>query len=250
MASPTSELTIVIPAYDESRRIEARLREIDAYVASERWAADVLVVDDGSTDDTAGVVERLARDLAVPVAVVRSQPNQGKGYAVRTGVLRAEGRLVLVTDADLSTPMTELSKLAPAARDGVPVVIGSRHMEGSAVEVHQPRLREAMGEVFTTLTSLLVVRVSDVTCGFKVFTREAARDIFSRVTLSDWSYDAEALFLARRLGYEIREVPVRWRDAPGTKVRRTRDAVASLVGLGRILVNAATGRYDRAPAER
>ncbi|MGH7894833.1 MAG: dolichyl-phosphate beta-glucosyltransferase [Candidatus Binatia bacterium] len=244
MPPPSSDLTIVIPAYDESRRIGARLREIDRYVADEHWAADVVVVDDGSTDGTALVVEQLARELTVPITVVGSRPNRGKGHAVRTGVLRATGRLVLVTDADLSTPMAELAGLLPAVRAGVPVVIGSRRVPGAAVEVHQPRLREAMGEVFATMTRLLVVRVADVTCGFKVFTRDAAHTIFSRVTLDDWSYDAEALFLARRYGFEIREVPVRWRDAPGTKVRRTRDAVTSFLGLARILVNAARGRYE------
>jgi len=243
MSPPSSDLTIVIPAYDESQRIAARLREIDRYVAHERWAADVVVVDDGSTDDTALVVEQLARELAVPITVVGLRPNRGKGYAVRTGVLRATGGLVLVTDADLSTPMSELGKLLPAVRAGVPVVIGSRRLPGAAVEVHQPRLREAMGKIFTTITRLLVVRVSDVTCGFKLFTRDAAHAIFSRVTLDDWSYDAEVLFLARRYGFEIREVAVRWRDAPGTKVRRARDAVTSFVGLARILANAARGRY-------
>src|SRR5262249_5286890 len=111
------------------------------------------------------------------------------------------------------------------------------------IEEHQPALREAMGRVFTWLTRLLVVDVSDVTCGFKLFRREAARAVFSRATLDDWSFDAEALFLTRRLGYELVEVPVRWRDSAGTKVRRGRDAVQSAVGLARIVLNDIRGRY-------
>jgi glycosyltransferase involved in cell wall biosynthesis len=238
------DLTIVVPAYNEAGRIGARLREIDACVAHDGRRADVIVVDDGSTDDTVALVERVARELAVPVAVIASRPNRGKGHAVRTGVLAARGRYVLVTDADLSTPMSELGKLMPVADAGVPVVIGSRRLPGAQLEVRQPWLREAMGEVFRAITRRLVVQVSDVTCGFKLFARDAAHALFARVTLEDWSYDAEVLFLARRNGLEIREVPVVWRDAAGTKVRRGSAAVAALVGLLTIRLNALRGRYD------
>ena len=175
--------------------------------------------------------------------VIRSERNRGKGNAVKVGMTNARGRAVLMTDADLSTPIEELDKLLPHLRDGTEVVIGSRKMAGAVIEVRQPLLREMMGRVFTQLTRLFVVRVSDVTCGFKLFSRQAAHDVFSRVTLDDWSFDAEALFVARRLGYGIREVPVLWRDAAGTKVHRGRDAVRAAVGLLRIIANSARGRY-------
>jgi dolichyl-phosphate beta-glucosyltransferase len=128
------------------------------------------------------------------------------------------------------------------------VVIGSRRVAQAVLEVRQPWLRESMGRIFTRLTQLLVVDVSDATCGFKLFTRPAAREIFSRCTLGDWSFDAEALFLARRLGFGIRELPVRWRDAEGTKVRRGRDAWRAALGLARIRWNAARGRYGERAA--
>ena len=244
-------LSIVIPAYNEATRLPGPLRQIDAYLRARQRAGEIVVVDDGSTDGTVAVVEAVARELGAPVRVIVSTPNRGKGHAVKLGMLAARGRAVAMTDADLSTPIEELDVLLARVEAGVPVVIGSRKMPGAVIEVRQPLLRETMGRVFTLLTRLFVVRVSDVTCGMKVFSAKAAQAVFSRLTLDDWSFDAEALFLARRLGFPIAEVPVRWRDATGTKVRRGRDAVRSALGLARILLNAASGRYalpDRASA--
>jgi dolichyl-phosphate beta-glucosyltransferase len=241
-------LSVVIPAYNEAARIGEPLRRIDRHLRARGLPGELVVVDDGSSDGTAEVVRRVTAELGTPVQVLRSERNRGKGHAVKVGMTSARGRAVLMTDADLSTPIEELDKLLPHLRDGVQVVIGSRKMAGARIEVHQPWLREMMGGVFTQLTRLLVVRVSDVTCGFKLFTREAAGDIFSRVTLEDWSFDAEALFLARRLGFRVREVPVVWRDAAGTKVRRGRDAIRAALGLLRILANSVTGRYTRGGA--
>jgi dolichyl-phosphate beta-glucosyltransferase len=237
------DLSVVVPAYNEARRIVEPLRRIDGYLRGRGIAAELVVVDDGSSDGTADVVRALATELSAPVRVIGTTPNRGKGHAVKVGMTHAGGRAVLMTDADLSTPIEEVDGFLAALNDGAQVVIGSRKVAGAVIEVHQPLLREAMGRVFTALTRLLVVRVSDVTCGFKLFTRAAAIDIFSRVTLDDWSFDAEALYLARRLGYRIHEIPVRWRDAEGTKVRRGRDALRAAVGLARILLNALGGRY-------
>ena len=237
------DLTVVIPAYNESARISAPLRRVSDHLAAHHPASEILVVDDGSTDGTPGVVEALAAALACPVRVIGSGANRGKGHAVRQGMLAAAGTLVLMTDADLSTPIDQLERLLVAIRAGADVVIGSRKMAGAVIEERQPKLREAMGRVFTFLTAIFVVDVSDVTCGFKVFRREAALAVFSRATLDDWSFDAEALFLTRRLGFRLVEVPVRWRDTAGTKVRRGRDAVQSAIGLARILWNQARGRY-------
>jgi glycosyltransferase involved in cell wall biosynthesis len=237
------DLTVVIPAYNEAKRIAAPLRRLAAHLATHHPSSELVVADDGSTDDTIAVVERLATELGLPTHVLPNAQNRGKGHAVRRGMLAARGTLVLMTDADLSTPIDELERLIAAIHAGADVAIGSRKMAGAVIEERQPWLREAMGRVFTSLTRLLVVDVSDVTCGFKVFTREAAQAVFSRATLDDWSFDAEALFLTRYLGLTLVEVPVRWRDAAGTKVRRGRDAVQSAVGLVRIVWNRARGRY-------
>jgi dolichyl-phosphate beta-glucosyltransferase len=237
------DVTVVVPAYNEAGRIAAPLRTLAAYLRAHHPSSEIVVADDGSTDGTGALVEGLAAELAVPVRVLAAGQNHGKGHAVRRGMTVARGDLVLMTDADLSTPIDELARLVAAIHAGADVAIGSRKMAGATIEVRQPALREAMGRVFTWLTRLLVVDVSDVTCGFKLFRRDAARAIFSRAVLDDWSFDAEALFLARRLGFVLVEVPVRWRDVAGTKVRRGRDAIESALGLGRILVNHARGRY-------
>jgi dolichyl-phosphate beta-glucosyltransferase len=237
------DLSVVIPAYNEATRIVEPLHRIARHLRTHALPSEIVVVDDGSRDGTPDVVRRVAAELPLPVRVITSDRNRGKGHAVKVGMTSARGRAVLMTDADLSTPIEELEKLFPHLRDGTEVVIGSRKMAGAVIEVHQPFLREWMGWVFTQLTRLFVIRVSDVTCGFKLFTHEAASQIFSRVTLDDWSFDAEALYLARRLGYAIREVPVLWRDSAGTKVHRGRDAVRAAMGLVCILTNAALGRY-------
>jgi glycosyltransferase involved in cell wall biosynthesis len=233
----------VIPAYNEAGRIMEPFRRLGAHLRARYPASEIVVADDGSTDGTAAVVERLGREVGLPVRVLAGATNRGKGHAVRRGMLAAHGLLVLMTDADLSTPIDELERLHTAIRNGADVAIGSRKMAGAMIEERQPPLREAMGRVFTWLTRLLVVDVSDVTCGFKLFRRDAARAVFSRALLDDWSFDAEALFLTRRLGLVLVEVPVRWRDVAGTKVRRGRDALRAAVGLARILANRAQGRY-------
>jgi dolichyl-phosphate beta-glucosyltransferase len=237
------ELSVVIPAYNEAARIADPLRRVGAYLHAHHPRSELVLADDGSTDGTAGVVETLSRELGVPVRVLPNDTNRGKGHAVRRGMLAARGALVLMTDADLSTPIDELARLSAAIEAGADVAIGSRKMAGAHIEQRQPALREAMGRVFTMLTRVFVVNVSDVTCGFKLFRRDAAHAVFARVTLDDWSFDAEALYLTRRLGFRLVEVPVRWRDAAGTKVRRGRDAVQSAIGLARIVMNRARGRY-------
>lgn len=249
MSEPS--LTVVIPAHNEAARIAGPLRAVDAYLRETHPQSDVVVVDDGSTDATRQVVADVAATMATPLTLLGSTPNRGKGFAVRVGMLHARGARVLMTDADLSTPIAELAKLCAAMDAGAAVAIGSRKMPGAEIAVHQPWLRESMGRVFTALVRAFVVEVSDVTCGFKLFSHDAAQAIFSRVTLDDWSFDAEALHIARRLRLPLVEVPVVWRDVEGTKVRRGRDALMSAVGIAKIVRNRLAGRYASAPsAER
>lgn len=238
-------LSIVIPAYNEAARLPPTLARIVAWTRARDFACEIVVVDDGSRDGTAELAE--AALAGVEHRVLRHESNRGKGAGLATGMTAARGEFVLMTDADLSTPIDELARLVAAIDAGADVAIGSRKMAGAVIEEHQPWLRESMGRVFTALTRLLVVDVSDVTCGFKLFRRDAAEAVFSRATLDDWSFDAEALFLTRRLGFTLVEVPVRWRDAAGTKVSRGRDALRSAIGLARIVWNRMRGRYP-APA--
>ncbi len=212
------DLTIVIPAYNEEERLPASLGAVSAYLAARPSAprVEVLVVDDGSSDATASRAEDAGRRHGLDVRVLRLPQNRGKGFAVRTGCLEAAGRLILVSDADFSTPIYEWEKLASA---NAPVAIGSRALDESLVKEHQSIGRRAMGKLFNRIVRLLVVPgIRDTQCGFKLFTREAARAIFSRARVDRFAFDVEALALARGLGYPIAEVPVLWFNSPDSRV--------------------------------
>ena len=212
------DLTIVIPAYNEEARLPASLGAIAAYLSAKASAprVEVLVVDDGSSDATGPRAEEAARRHALPLRLLRLAENRGKGAAVRAGCLEAAGALVLVSDADFSTPVYEWEKLAAA---GAPVAIGSRALDEALVKEKQPFFRQAMGKLFNRLVRLVAVPgIHDTQCGFKLFTREAAHEIFSRAKVDRFAYDVEALLLARQLGYAIAEVPVLWFNSADSRV--------------------------------
>jgi dolichyl-phosphate beta-glucosyltransferase len=212
------DLTIVIPAFNEETRLPASLGAISAYLAARPSAprAEVLVVDDGSSDATAARAEEAGRRHGLSLRVLQLPKNRGKGFAVRAGCLEAAGTRVLVTDADLSTPIYEWEKLAAA---GTPVAIGSRALDESLVKEEQPLYRKLMGKLFNRLVRfLLVPGIRDTQCGFKLFSKEAAREIFAHAKVDRFAYDVEALLLARRLGYVIAEVPVLWFNSKDSRV--------------------------------
>ena len=216
MTSPA--LSFVVPAFNEEKRLPVSLARIAEWLGSRTppVPAEVLVVDDGSSDRTAAVAEKTASGLGLSFRVIRLPENRGKGAAVRAGVLEARGEHVLVTDADLSTPIEEVDKLLAA---GAPVAIGSRGVDTTLVKQRQPLFRVASGKVFNLLVRVLAVSgIRDTQCGFKLFRRDAAREVFSRATVDRFAFDVEALLLARRLGYPIAEVPVLWFNSPDTRV--------------------------------
>lgn len=239
----TPRLSVVVPMYNEASRMRKSLPKLLAYLAAQPYSYEVIAVDDGSADGTAALAEELL--AGVPEhRVIPTTPNRGKGHALRVGMPAARGEFVLFTDADLSTPPDEMEKFWPWCEQGYDVVIGSRKMAGAVLLRRQPWWRERLGKIFTWLSDRLATRnISDVTCGFKVFSRQAAHDLFRRGRLDDFSFDAEILFLAQRRGYRIKEVPVTWHDESGTTVRIARDAVRAIRGLLRIRANAASGRY-------
>jgi dolichyl-phosphate beta-glucosyltransferase len=208
-------LSVVIPAYNEARRLGATLGKVRAHLAARGTSHEILVVDDGSTDGTSGVA--LAEGGAV--RVLRHEPNRGKGCAVRRGMLDATGERRLMTDADLSTPIEELAKLEAALDGGFDVAIGSRAVEGARIEVRQPAYREAMGRLFNRLVrALLLPGLADTQCGFKLFTAAAAERSFGACRLDGFSFDVEALYVARRRGLRVAEVPVVWRNDAASRV--------------------------------
>ncbi len=236
-------LSIVIPMYNEATRMSSSLPQLKSYFAGQNYEYEYVIVDDGSTDQTA----KMARDLFADekhVRVLEERPNRGKGHAVKVGMLAANAPVVLFCDADLSTPPAEIEKFWPWFDKGFDVVIGSRKMPGANITRHQPAWRENLGKVFTLLTNLIATKnISDVTCGFKCFKRQAAQQLFSRSVIDDWSFDAEVLFIAQQRKLKIKEVPVTWQDQAGTKVRLVQDAFRSLVGLAKIRLNSAQGKY-------
>jgi dolichyl-phosphate beta-glucosyltransferase len=240
-------LSVVIPAYNEAGRIGPSLEKAVSVLKRLAPSHEILIVDDGSRDRTVEVAREAAREADQFRALV-NEVNLGKGGAVRRGMLEAAGDWVLFCDADESTPMATLESFLPHTATQA-VIIGTRKNREARVARHQPWLRESMGKGFTLLARMLAgVYVTDFTCGFKLFRRDAAQAIFSRQTLSDWSFDAEILFLARHLGYAIHEIPVIWTNDEDTRVRLLKDTLDSARGLLKIAANRARGVYG--PAER
>ncbi|MBK9170307.1 MAG: glycosyltransferase family 2 protein [Bryobacterales bacterium] len=235
-------LSIVIPAYNEESRLPDTLSAIAAYLAASDFdPVEILVVDDGSSDGTARAADEAAR-RDPRIRVLRNPGNRGKGYSVRHGMLEARHDWVLFTDADLSAPIAELGKLREATA-GAEIIIGSRGLDRSLIGVHQSPFREAAGRFFN-----LVMRATtglpfrDTQCGFKLFRRDAAQAVFSRLRLERFGFDVEALFVARRLGFRVAEVPVRWNHVEGSKV----SMLAGLDGfldILRVRRNQWLGRY-------
>ena len=213
-------LSIVIPAYNEESRLPKTFDRILEWLDEQRFKfREVIVVDDGSQDATAGVVEEYSKPPS-PIRLLRNPGNKGKGYAVRHGVLDAEGEWILYTDADLSTPIEELQKLeAAAAQQNAVIAIGSRAVDRSLVSVHQSPLREYSGRFFNVVMRTLTgLPFHDTQCGFKLYRADAAKNVFSRQEQDGFSFDVEDLVIAKKLGLRAVEVPVRWANVEGTKV--------------------------------
>lgn len=246
MASP--HLSIVIPAYNEAARIEQTLERVLQCVRERRWDAEVLVVDDGSTDDTAAIVRRYMQN-SPELLLLQNPGNRGKGYSVRNGLLQAAGEVVMFTDADLSAPMEEADRLLSAIHDGADVAIGSRWLDRSRQTLHQPLYRRFFGRCFNALTrAIMGLPYADTQCGFKAFRHKAAQVIFRLQRVERWGFDPEILFIARKLGFTIAEVPVSWGHDERSKISYLRDGSRMLQDMATIRSNSMLGRYDAAIA--
>ena len=239
------QYTIVIPAYNESARIGHALDEVLRTIDDRRWDAEVLVVNDGSTDDTAAIIESYAaRDRRV--RLLNNMGNRGKGYSVRNGLLHGAGNIVMFTDADLSAPMEEAERLFDAIRNGADVAIGSRWLERSRQTIHQPLYRQIFGRCFNLVTRMVMrLPFADTQCGFKAFRRSAAQTIFQLQRIERWGFDPEILFIALKRGYAIREVPVTWGHDERTRMSYLKDGIKMLEELLYVRWNSLIGIYDR-----
>jgi dolichyl-phosphate beta-glucosyltransferase len=227
-------LSIVIPAYNEEKRIGLSLEKVLGYLKTKPFASELIVVDDGSWDRTAEIAGG-ALEGRLPFRIIRFDSNHGKGYAVKAGVLASAGQVILFTDADLSTPIAEFDRFLPRLDEGYDVVIGSRALPGCDIRVRQAAPREALGRLFNRLVRLSVMKgCPDTQCGFKAFRRAAAMDLFSRLQTKGFSFDVELLLLARKAGYRIAEVPVVWCNSRPSRVRIFRGSWQMLRELQRI----------------
>ncbi|RJR41830.1 MAG: glycosyltransferase [Desulfobacteraceae bacterium] len=222
------ELTLLVPLYNEAHCIEENFSKLEEYLSGQGEEYEILLVNDGSSDSTAEIVDRLAAERPHARALHTSH-NRGKGHAVRSGMLNSKGKFIVFTDADLAVPVIFIGSCLSELRRGARVVIGSRHLPESVFKVRQGFMRQFLGEVFRRFTVLaLRLRVSDVTCGLKGFEKSAALEIFSRSRIERWGYDAEILFLARRLGHTIKEIPVEWAHRDNSKVRIVTDTLRTI----------------------
>ncbi|NPV46186.1 MAG: glycosyltransferase family 2 protein [Armatimonadetes bacterium] len=231
---PAPYLSVVIPAYNEAQRLGPSLERILAYLADRPFAAEIVVVDDGSTDGTGDLARQLLEGRA-DYQVLRNEPNAGKAVSVRRGLLAGRGQVLLFSDADLSTPIEEADRLLAELEAGADVAIASRQLPGARLAVHQPWYRELAGRAFGWVNQMVLLPgIPDSQCGFKAFRREAAHALLPHQRLSGWAFDAELLYVARRLGLKIAQVPVTWINDPASKVHMVRDGLRMVLDLFRI----------------
>jgi glycosyltransferase involved in cell wall biosynthesis len=240
--------SIIIPAYNESARICGTLEKILAFVRSQGWSAEIIVVNDGSTDGTSLIVQGYAARHP-NLRIIENPGNRGKGYSVRNGMLHATGEILLFSDADLSTPIEDSTQLLDAIERGADVAIGSRWLRTELQVQPQPLHRRIFGRAFNlALRLVLGLGYKDTQCGFKAFTRCAAQTIFPLQHIERWGFDPEILFLAMRFGFRVEEVPVQWAHREGTHISPLRDGMKMLLEMLRVRWYAITGKYDVRPA--
>jgi len=239
------KLSVIIPAYNEENRIPKTLREIDKYLKEQPYEYEILVVNDGSSDNTVNIVNELKREIA-NLKLIDNKENHGKGYVVRQGMLTALGAYRLFTDADNSTSIDQIEKMWPWFEQGYDIVIGSRDVKGAKLDPPQPFIRRFIGDIFKLIRKIIcgLWDVQDTQCGFKCFTAKAADDIFSLTKIDGFSFDVEALLIGKHLGYKIKEIPVVWKNNLESKVR-LKSAAKMLTQLLQIRMNLLKGAYAK-----
>lgn len=239
--------SIIIPAYNESQRIVPTLNRVLSYLAEQGWDAELVVVNDGSQDDTSKIIQGYVARNAI-VRLVENGGNRGKGYSVRNGMLNARGEILLFSDADLSSPIEEAPKLFQAIEAGADVAIGSRWLSPELQAERQPLHRQLFGRIFNlALRVILGMSYKDTQCGFKAFTRQAAQSIFPLQRIERWGFDPEIIFLAEKRGFRVVEVAVKWAHDEHGRINPLRDGLKMFLELLKIRWNSATGKYSPSP---
>lgn len=236
-------LSVVIPAYNEEKRLPKTLKEVDAYLKRQNYTYEILVVNDGSSDSTAEVVRSLSSEIA-HLRLVDSKENHGKGYAVRQGMLEAKGEYRVFMDADNATSIDHVERMWPEFEKGRQVIIGSRDLKGAVRTVRQVWWRERLGDIFNLIVQVMsgLWGIWDTQCGFKGFTEKAVQDIFPKAEINRWAFDPEILVIARKAGYKITEIPVTWINDPYSQVRFS-GMVKMILEVLQIRINLIRGKY-------
>jgi len=237
-------VSIVIPCFNEERRLPATIEAIHGFFHRRGTQFELIIVDDGSVDDTSKLVNDVTQTLT-GITLIRHEKNTGKGFAVKAGVLRSLGSAVLICDADLSTPIDEIDRLLPLLDEGCDIVIGSRRMRDSNIVMKQPWYRQVMGKIYNMLVnSVLALGFRDTQCGFKLFKGDVARSLFAKSRINGFSFDAEILFMAKRQGLKVREMPVSWSDSRGSKISVLTDPLKMMGEVFKVRINWLIGVYD------
>ena len=239
--------SIIIPAYNEGARLDATLSKVLRYISQQKWDAEVIVVNDGSSDNTVEIVQQHMQRNSV-LRLLKNPGNRGKGYSVRNGMMHACGEVLLFSDADLSSPIEEAPKLLAAIAEGADIAIGSRWMQSDLQTERQPLYRQFFGRIFNLMLRLILgLKFKDTQCGFKVFTRRAAAAIFPQQKIERWGFDPELLYLAEKYNFKVAEIPVAWAHSAGTRINPLRDGTRMVVEMLKIRWNALTGKYATTP---
>ena len=237
-------LSVIIPAYNEEKKLPKTLREIDDYLRKQNYDSEIIVVSDGSKDKTVEVAKNLMSEIK-NLRVIEFKKNQGKGFGVKEGMLGALGNFRLFTDADNSTPIFQIEKMWPEFEKGFDIVIGSRDIRGAILDPPQPLFRRFTGEVFKYLRKIIVDlwEIEDSQCGFKCFTKRAAENIFPKCKINRFAFDPEILLVAKKSGYKIKEIPIYWKNDLQSRVK-LKSMVRMLLDLFKIRLNEIKGYYD------
>lgn len=238
------DISVVIPAYNENVRIIKTLEKILNYFEIHNYLYEIIIIDDGSSDATYNSVDSLSRGHS-NIKILRNRKNMGKGFSVKRGVLESQGDYVLFSDADLSTPIEEIENFFPYFNKGYDILIGSRALRDSQILLKQPWYRQNMGKIFNLLVRLFIIKgIKDTQCGFKCFKKEVGYKIFSLQRLNGFCFDAEILYIAKSLGYKIKEVPIIWLNCLQSRVGIFRDSICMFFDLFKIKFNILRRFYD------
>lgn len=237
------KLSVIVPCYNEEKRFREGFAHYWSYLKKQNYLWELILVNDGSGDSTLKLMQTAARSKP-NIKIISYTSNHGKGYAIVQGIKAANGHYVLFSDIDHSIPIATIESFYRYFEEGADVVIGSRRVKGAKILVHQKPLRELLGSGFTLLVRLAIdFKIRDATCGFKAFKKEVAEKIFNKLTVFDWAFDAEIIYICKKLGYKIAQAPVSWSDVRGTKVNLKKDILRSLSGLVKIRVNDSLSKY-------